>query len=668
MSELDNLQNADGIEEQNENVQPEKTPKKTPEDSLEDTLEEDKVLEEIDDSNAEDAEDADNANRHTIEDIDYESLNLEQLVIEIEKLVKGEKIQTIKKHVDAIKTEFDKQFNDLLEEKKEEFLANGGNEIDFRYQSPLQRSFKDTYKDYRQRLSAHYKNIEQNHKQNLTDRLDIIEQIKAITESAEDSMNTKYKKFKDLQDQWKSAGPIPRDKYNNAWNSYHFNVERFYDLLHLDRDLRDKDFAHNLELKTKIIEQAEALSEDENTNRAFRELQNLHKIWKEELGPVSREHREPIWDRFKEATKKINAKRQEYYKDLDTVYEHNLTTKLAIIEKIETLTNDDITNHSSWQNKIKEIEVLRESFFKAGKVPVKVNEATWAKFKDGVRGFNRKKNEYYKSLKKDQYDNLEKKLTLIKTAEANKDSEDIQATTALMKKIQGDWKRIGHVPRKDSDKIWKQFKSACNHFFDRLNEKRNAASAEEEQALTEKEALLEEVKGLKLSGKQKEDLDTIKDYISKWKTIGRVPRNKHKVDTDFNVALDGLFDSLDLNKSEVELIKFENKLQNLASNTDTDALDKERFYIQKKVDEIKGEINQLQNNLLFFKHADEKNPLVKSVHDNIKKHEDNLSGWTSKLIKIKGVYTAKAKAEADAKATKDAEAAAATKDASETTE
>lgn len=633
MSELDNLQNADGTEENIENVQPE-----TPQETTSVTEENDEVLNEIDDSNAEDAEDEGNSERHNIEDKDYESLNLEQLVIEIERLVKNEKVQAIKKHVDAIKTEFDKQFSQLLDEKKEEFLSNGGNEIDFRYNSPLQRSFKDSYKDFRQRLNAHYKNIEQNHKQNLTNRLEIIEAIKALTEDAEDSMNTKYKKFKELQEQWKVAGPIPRDKYNNAWNSYHFNVERFYDLLHLDRDLRDKDFAHNLELKTKIIEQAEALANDENTNRAFRELQNLHKIWKEELGPVAREHREPIWDRFKEATKKINGKRQDYFKNLDKIYEQNLINKQAIITLIEEKANENITNHGGWQNKIKEIEALREEFFKAGKVPIKVNEATWASFKEAVRGFNRKKNDFYKSLKKDQYDNLEKKLALIKIAEENKDSEDFQATTQLMKKIQGDWKRIGHVPRKDSDKIWKQFKSACNHYFDRIKEQRNAASAEEEVAYTEKETLLAEVKNLALTGEQKTDLATIKEQINSWKTIGRVPRNKRQIESDFNDALDGLFKSLDLNKTEAELIKFENKLDQLTSGDDTKALDNERFYIQKKVDEIKGEINQLENNLQFFSNVKSDNPLVKDVHKNIKKHKDSLVLWTTKLKKIKSLY------------------------------
>lgn len=656
MSEHDNLQDADGKEKvesqdntlNNKETSTENTEEVTTQES-ENESNDDDVINEIDESNAEDAEDVDNSERHTVEDKDYHAMSLDGLVIELEKLVKNEKVQAIKKQVDTIKNEFTEKFNALLEEKKEDFIGKGGNEIDFHYNSPLQRSFKDTYKEYRSKLNSYYKGLEKGLKDNLTVRIEIIEEIKALTD-LDETMNTKYKQFKDLQERWKNAGPIPRDKYNNAWNSYHFNVERFYDLLHLDRDLRDKDFAHNLEKKTKIIERAEELANDTDMNRAFRELQNLHKLWKEDLGPVAREHREIIWDRFKQATKAINDKRQEYYSHLDELYEKNLEFKQGIIAIIEEKTAEEVNSHKGWQAKIKEIEMLREEFFKGGKVPIKVNEATWAKFKEAVRNFNRKKNQFYKSLKNDQYENLKKKLELIKIAEDNKDSEDFATTTSLMKKIQGDWKHIGHVPRKDSDKIWKQFKAACNHYFDRIKQQRNASSEVEEKALIDKEVLLKIVKDTKLSGEQKEDLVTIKDYIAKWKAIGRVPSRKRKVESDFNAALDVLFKSLDMNKTEVEMIKFDNKLQDLSSASDPRVLQNERAFITKKVNEIKSEINQLQNNLLFFKHADEKNPLVKSVHNNIKKHEDSLAIWTAKLNKIKAIYNAEAKAKAAAEA------------------
>ena len=191
------------------------------------------------------------------------------------------------------------------------------------------------------------------------------------------------------------------------WNNYHHHVERFYDFLHLNRDLRDLDFKHNLDQKLKLIDRAEELSKDDNSNRAFRELQALHKIWKEELGPVEREQREEIWERFSAATKLIHEKRQVYFKEVDKVYEKNLELKHDIISQIDTITSNESNNHSIWQKKIKQIEDLRMSFFNAGKVPIKVNEETWAKFKESVRAFNRKKNSFYKDLKKDQYQNLQ---------------------------------------------------------------------------------------------------------------------------------------------------------------------------------------------------------------------------------------------------------------------
>ena len=276
----------------------------------------DNHVDEIDEANAEDAEDEDNTDRHNLEDKDYHAMSMEKLTEEFEWLLKNKKIQTIKSHVDEIKSEFNSKFSEILEEKKEEFLADGGNEIDFYYSSPLKKQFNSLFKDYRNNLNAYYKTLETNLKANLEKRLEIIEEIKGLI-NVEENINTTYKHFKDLQEQWRNAGPIPRDKYNNAWNTYHHHVEIFYDFLHLNRDLRDMDFKHNLDQKLKIIERAEELAQDDNTNRSFRELQVLHKMWKEDLGPVDREHREAIWERFSNATKTIHDKRQAYYADVD---------------------------------------------------------------------------------------------------------------------------------------------------------------------------------------------------------------------------------------------------------------------------------------------------------------------------------------------------------------
>lgn len=599
--------------------------------------EHDEVLNEIEESNAEDAEDEGNKERHTIEVKEYDTMSLEALAIELEKLLKNEKVQAIKSHVDGLNNEFKTKFQALLDEKKEEFLNDGGNEIDFYYSSPVQKRFKEAYKDYRKKLNDHYKGLEKNLKQNLADKLEIIEELKGLL-NLEENINTTYKHFKELQERWRNTGPIPRDKYNNAWNSYHHHVEMFYDFLHLNRDLRDLDFKHNLEKKLLIIERAEELAQDDNVMRAFRELQELHKMWKEELGPVGREHREEIWDRFKAATKIINDKRQVYYQEIDKVYEKNLELKLEIIANIDALNTQETNSHGGWQKKIKDVEELRNQFFNAGKVPIKVNEATWAKFKDSVRLFNRQKNSFYKGLKKDQYTNLQKKLELIKIAEDNKDSEDFEVTTALMKKIQSDWKKIGHVPRKDSDKIWKQFKGACNAYFDKLHAKRNAANKEDLEAFNKKVTLLETLKELKPTGDKDKDVSIIKENINNWKTIGRVPNDKRYIEGKFQKTIDNLLSNLKMDKNEVEMIKFENKLDKINTSDNNRNLDNERLFIRKKIDEVKGQINQLENNLQFFTNVDDNNPLVKEVHNNIKGHKESLKLWKTKLKKIKELY------------------------------
>jgi len=595
------------------------------------------VLEEIEASNAEDAEDESNSKRHEILEKDYHVMSMEALVEELENLVKNEKIQVIKSHFDTIKSEFNIKFSAFLEEKKEEFLATGGNSIDFHFKSDVKTRFNDIFREYRDKRQAYYKNLEQNLKVNLEQRLEIIEDIKGLI-NVEENINTTYKHFKELQESWRNAGPIPRDKYNNVWNNYHHHAEIFYDFLHLNRDLRDLDFKHNLEQKLKIITQAEELAKDDDSNRAFRELQVLHKIWKEELGPVDREQREVIWERFSAATKTIHEKRQAYFENLDKVYEKNLEVKHDIISQIDALAQDESNVHSAWQKKIKVLEDLRNQFFNAGKVPIKVNEATWAKFKESVRAFNRRKNAFYKSLKKDQYENLQKKQALIRLAEEHKDSDDFEATTPLMKKIQSDWKKIGHVPRRDSDKIWKQFKAACNHYFDKLHESKNTTNKEETEALEKKIKFLEDLKSTKFPDDVKENLALIKEKIAEWKTIGKVPYNKRFIDGKFNKIIDTLFNKLDVSKSESDLLKYDNKLATMANAEDQRSLDNEHNFIRKKIAEIKAEINQLENNLQFFSNVADDNPLVKDVHKNIERHKDELDSWKAKLKKVKKFY------------------------------
>lgn len=594
---------------------------------------EEDVLEEIDESNAEDAEDSDNHQRHHIPMPDYHAMSMENLVGELQRLVRNEKVQAIKKHVDGIKYEFDQKFQEFIDEKKEDFVNSGGNEIDFRYNSVTKRQFNEVYSDYREKRNSYYKNLEQGLKSNLAQRLEIINELKALV-NVEEDINTTYKNFKDLQERWKNAGPIPRANYNDVWRTYHHHIEIFYDFLHLNRELRDLDFKHNYEEKLKIVQRAEELVQIEDLNKAFQELQTLHKIWKEDIGPVGKEHREEIWDRFSNATKLLHQRRQDYYKDLEKVYEQNLEKKNEIIQAISSIATHIASSHKELQQQIREVEKLRDSFFKAGKVPQKVNERTWASFKDAVREFNRNKNNYYKNLKKDQQANLDKKRALLELAVSLKDSEEWDTTTQEMKRIQNEWKKIGHVPRKYSDKIWKEFKTACNHYFDRLHALKNEAHKEEIENFDKKNACLENLKSFQLSGDKSKDLAAIKEFIAEWKEAGRVPFNKKSINAKFNKILDALFKKLDVNRQEAELLKYGNKIQQLANNDNDYAISNERTFIRRKIDESKSEIRQLENNLQFFSNASEDNPLVKEVIKNINNHKESLATWKAKLKKL----------------------------------
>ena len=628
--------------EQDDDKNLEASDKNTPSDEAENTNEQEAVSkksddsknaeDELDEANAEDAEDEDVSQRHGIEMKDYDAMSLDELVIELENLLKKEKIQAIRDHVTNIKIEFDKKFNEIVEEKKEAFIEEGGNIIDFQYASPVKKKFNSIYFDYREKRDNYYSQLKKNLNQNLSERLSIIEELKNMIGSGE-SMNSTFQQFKDLQERWKNAGPVPKSDYKEVWQNYHFHVERFYDFLHLDREFRDMDFKHNLDQKLKLISRAEELANEDDMNRAFRELQLLHKMWKEELGPVAREYREEIWEKFSKATQIIHDKRQAYFDELDKEREKNLAVKYEVIEEIKKIADQEVTSHQDAQTKMKHIEKLREIFFKAGKVPRRNMDEIWDAFKKSTRSFNRKKNAFYKNLKREQFENLKKKQELVQIAEEHKDSEDFDTVTPLMKKIQDQWKEIGHVPRRDSDKIWKKFKKACNHYFDRLHAQKNEDLDSEFKAFLAKKDLISKLKSTKLKGDKEADLKTLKGFIQAWSELDAVPQNKRYIEGKFNRTLDQLFKKIGVERQKAELLKYETRLQDLDEGSDRD-VNREAFFLRKKIDETKENINQFENNLQFFSSKDESNPLVKEVMDKIERYREELEMWKTKLKKI----------------------------------
>ena len=365
------------------------------------------VLEEIDNSNAEESEDDSIKEKHEIPVLDYDAMSMEALTEELEKLVENEKVMAIKDHVEGIRKAFSDKYHHFIDEKKEEFLAQNNEEgLDFEYHFPLKNKFDGIYNAYKASKAKHFKQLQNNLEQNFAVRESLIDELKNLIDSGDTSISDMFKKVNDIRERWKNAGAIPRDKYNILWNNYHFHMERFYDIMHLDKEARDLDLKNNLEQKQLIIAKAKELLNETDVMKAFRELQLLHRVWKEEIGPVDREHREAIWNEFSEITKQMHDKREGLYAEARAKESDNLAVKNEIISQIITLGNEKIDSHSGWQAQIQKMEALREAFFKAGKVPAEVTEETWANFKNAVRSFNANKNVFYKDIKHEQHENL----------------------------------------------------------------------------------------------------------------------------------------------------------------------------------------------------------------------------------------------------------------------
>ena len=566
--------------------------------------------------------------KHEIPMLDYATMELSTLVDELNKLLSSYQIQQLKSNIDALKNAFNTKFAELVAEKKAVFLAAGGNSIDFQFSSPIKSEYNKLLGDYKTKRDAHYSKLENQLKENLEKRNGLIEELKTLIEKAD--AKTMYNDFQEIQKKWRTIGAVPKTKYNDTWKIYHHHVERFYDLLDLNKDFRELDFKHNLEEKLKIITRAEALNEVVDVNIAFKDLQDLHRIWKEEIGPVGKEHREDVWGKFSEATKKIHDKRHQYFRELKSKYQEMIDAKLEVVAEINAFDTSNNHSHKDWQKSIVELEKLRKKYFDIGKLPYNKSEAVWQQFKNATKKFNSSKNVFYKAEKNTQNDNLKSKIALIELAESIKDSDDWEEATNTMKRIQSDWKKIGHVPRKFSDDIWKRFKDACNFYFDRLHTQKNEQNKEQLELVETKKEFIEELKA-----SENLTLENIQESITKWRALGFLPRNVRHLDEKFNKAIDAHLGSLNMGKSDIELMKFKNTIDTYLLQKDFKKLDNEQYFIRKKIDESVKDMQQLENNLGFFSNAKPDNPLVLNVRKEIQEFKDQLDVWKSKLNYMK---------------------------------
>lgn len=592
-----------------------------------------------------DDDEHDEHEHHELELPDYAEYTPEAMVADAEKLLKNESIQKLKAHFEAIRKNVLKQLNEERQKKLEEFLEGGGVEMDFQYIQPIREKFRNIYAEYKSKRQRHYRDLQDTLEANLKTKLSLIEQIKELV-NKDESIGDTFKDFNAIQQEWRNTGPVPRQESNDLWRTYHHHVENFYEYIKINKELRDLDFKKNLDAKEDLIKKAEALLEKDSIKDAFKELQDYHKKWKN-IGPVDREHREPMWERFSDITKKLHDKREEHYSLLREKASELIEEKKKLVTKLKELDFSGINSHNKWQQSIKIVEGIREDFRKLGRINHPENDVIWDEFRGLLRDFNHNKNQYYKNLKKEHHDNLLKKRELVNIAESLKDSEDWRNTTNELKRIQAQWKTIGHVPKSESDKIWKEFRSACNHFFDRLTAHNKNQDNKLEGNFTSKKALLARLDEYNPpKDNQKKGVQDLKDIINQWKGLGQVPRSKNQIERDFNNLLDQKFKAIDLDRKEAQRIRFENKIDSMtdgAGSGDDRQLRYERDAIRKQIDEAEKELNQLETNMSFFS-GNPKSPLLKEAAKNIENQKQHIEMLKEKMkminVKIREVNKA----------------------------
>ena len=572
---------------------------------------------------------------------DFSKLDTEDLIAAVKTIVDTVPIQTIKAQIDGAKKVFydrsNKAYKIALDKfKSEQEESEEENQIEFEYNYPHTNDFKSVLKTYKARRDVFYKNQEKEMKQNLQIKLGLIEELKGLL-NAEEKIKETFEHFKDIQDRWKSAGQVPKSELNNLWQTYHHHVENFFDYLRINNDLRDIEFKRNLEQKTVLCEKAEAVSKEENVDKAFTILQELHDAWKE-VGPVGRDHREEIWERFQTATKIVHKNRNDYFEKRKESFEENYQSKLDLCEQIENIDYANLLHHNKWQKQADLINQLREDWKKIGPINREQNEKSWTRFMTAIKAFNSKRNDFYKDLKKNQKENLLVKQEIVEKAEALADSTDWKKTANTVKKLQNDWKKSGMAPKKEADLLWNRLKNACNNFFNNLKEQQKLQDKEFEENLKLKEKFLKEVEAFKNSGDTKKDVEQIKGFINSWKELGKVPRKNIKtIERTFRKLIDAYFEQLDMDKTEKRDIQFKSKIEAIAAEDDKSKLSEELLKLQQSAKKCKEELSLLENNISFFKNAKDDNPLLKEVRKNIERQKEKFEEIKTRMAFVKSL-------------------------------
>ena len=571
----------------------------------------------------------------------YTSNSVEDLIKIYQELSTGEAWLKNHKLLQSINHQFNIKFQLDVEEQKKKFLEEGGNEIDFLFKPKYKTSFDQITFEYRKKRREHFKDQEVAQKLNLERRKSIIEEIKNLIDQNQINSKT-YKDFRTLQESWYNTGQVPRNESQNLWDTFKHHVERFYAFLHLDREFREMDYNHNYEEKLKIIERAEALKEYPDTIRASRDLNILHKQWKNDLGPVAKEHRENLWTRFQKASKVIQERRQNYQKDIAGAMKDNLAKKEELLSEMQKILKDVPKNHVAWQNALKKFNTLRENFKNIGYVPAKESKVSWKSFREVGTDFMRLKNIFYKQQKKAFNSNIDSKKNLISLSKEILNIENWQSCVQKMKDFQKEWKAIGFVPRKLDNKLWKEFSDIQKEYFNRLKSGYEQISPEKEILLNKKKSFLDKIKNVIFT----DEIDLIKEeystHLIKWNQLESLDsKNEIKMNESFSNILIGQLRKTKLEKEDLNSVIKDFNLKVLKS--DPQRLEK-KFQAKKSLlFTLQAELTQLENNLEFFSNSSVENPLFKNVEKQINSCQIKIDNAQKEYINLKQIRNAKNK-------------------------
>lgn len=570
---------------------------------------------------------------HSAEDQDsYDSMSREELVKQLEILLAENDINQIKAKVSQIKLTFLRKTKELRESR---YMDQLNKEDEPKEQEVLtdnvEQRFNELFDIYKQKRAVYLEQLENEKLENLRKKQAILEKIKNLINSDEPLKKT-YDEFRLLQEEWRKIGLVPKSEATNLWQNYHFLIEKFFDKVKINKELKDLDLKKNLEQKIQLCEKVEELLLEPSITKSFRLLQQYHEQWKE-IGPVPEDKKEEIWERFKAATDKINERRREHYRNLQEELDKNYQQKLSLCEKAEALLAMENKTIRDWQERTRQFNELFKVWKTIGPAPKKYNEEIWERFKSTLDAFFAEKKEYFSKIKEQQINNYNLKLELCLQAEALKDSTDWVRTSRELIALQKRWQEIGPVPLKHSEKIWKRFRQACDEFFNRKNEHYNKIKQEEEENLRKKEELIQAVENHVFGPDRAKNLEVLKEYQRKWTEIGFVPfEHKERLHNAFRNAINRRLDQLNISSEEMSFEDYKSRIELVKSSPDGNRqLQREVNSLQKKIDQLRDDIKLWENNIGFLADTRNANLLKAEFEKKIERAKHELSVLEAKL-------------------------------------